>query len=428
MSILAGWATDSPLLRVGTPRPVCALALIAGFAVACGGNDLLDPDNPSMAQIYAGRDFSCALSRDASVRCWGRNNRGQLGDGTTADHLGPQLILDDLAFQSIDVDGFSRHVCGVTTDGEAYCWGENNFGQLGNGNLEISSVPVPVQGRQTFKSVSAGWRMSCGVTRTGTAYCWGRGVWGQLGDGLATQSLVPVKVAGNHVFEVVEVGSNNLVCGVTTAGQILCWGLNWTGALGTASDETCGSGELVLPCARTPMPILSDESFKAVGVGQSYACGVATSGALWCWGQNSQGQLGTTTNEICRSPTSGNPTACSRTPLRISEVPALSMVSAGVSHTCAVSEDGEGFCWGKNLFGQLGRGGVAVDPQPSSSVLTVTNFESISAGMDHTCGVSADGDLYCWGANNVGQLGTGTLDIGLIPLLVNHRPEALDGS
>ncbi len=417
-------SADLPLLVAA--RPLLWLPLVTTLAIGCGGSELLDPDNPTAPEIYVGRDFSCALSRDATVRCWGRNNRGQLGDGTTTDRETPQLISGDLAFQSIDIDGTSGHTCGVTTDGDAFCWGENDFGQLGDGSVEVSTVPVPVLGNQTFKAVSAGWRMSCGVATTGAAYCWGRGVWGQLGDGLAIQSVIPVQVSGGHVFEVVEVGGNNLVCGLTTAGQILCWGLDWVGSLGAPSVESCSNGQITLACATTPMPIRSDETFKAIAVGLSYACGIATDGHLWCWGRNSLGQLGTAADELCGTTEEGSP-RCSRMPIRISEVPTLSMVTAGADHTCGVTEEDIGWCWGSNLFGQLGRGNAGAMSEPPAPVLGVPEFHSINAGTDHTCGVSAHGDLYCWGANFVGQLGTGTTESGLVPLLVTGQADTGGG-
>jgi alpha-tubulin suppressor-like RCC1 family protein len=179
----------------------------------------------ALGHIYAGNAFTCGIVEDGTALCWGLNSRGQLGRSFAGIYtFVPQVISEDLRFRELSTKAAGRHVCGLATSGDAYCWGENRFGQLGNGTTDVQFGPQLVSGGLKFASITAGWRFSCWVTTDEAAYCWGRGEWGQLGDGLATRSAVPTAVAGGHKFRKLSVGSNNLVCGVTTAGSILMLG------------------------------------------------------------------------------------------------------------------------------------------------------------------------------------------------------------
>ena len=373
----------------------------------------------ALGRIHASTSFTCALGSDLRASCWGSNDFGQLGNGSISDELSPRAVSGDLRFNNLSTNPAGQHVCGVTTSGAAYCWGQNDFGQLGDGSLDSRVTPTLVSGNLTFSSVNATWRFSCGLTTDGAAYCWGRGEWGQLGDGLMTRSLVPVAVAGGHRFVKIDTGSNNLVCGLTTEGRVLCWGLDVGGALGSPSAETCTRfDELQLPCATTPQSISSDERFQDVSAGASFACAVTVSGEGLCWGRNSQGQLGSpTTEEQCaQGDFSGG--ACSGTPTPILGSHSFVTLATGVSHACGVTVDGNVYCWGQNVFGERGNGTLGTSSSVPELVLGGLTFASVSAGDLHTCGETTDGQLYCWGLNDRGQLGTGNLNIGLTPVAV----------
>ncbi len=341
-----------------TARGSSLLIFTLCFA-ACEGQSPMGPEGGVvMGRVYAGHGFTCGIVEGGKALCWGINDEGQLGEGGfyASYKTAPRVISDDLSFRQLGTKASGRHVCGVTTSGDAYCWGENDFGQLGHGSASPRDVLRLVAGGLTFTSITAGWRSSCGVTTDEEAYCWGRGEWGQLGDGLATLSSVPVAVAGGHKFQKLEVGSSNLVCGLTTAGKILCWGLDLRGALGAPGTAICVRTDgLELACATTPQPIASDELFMEVSAGSSFACGITLSCQALCWGRNDWGQLGRPTTETCAQGIfSGR--ACGRTPMPVLGPQRFVMVTAGLRHACGVTVDGDAYCWGRDSLGELGRG------------------------------------------------------------------------
>jgi alpha-tubulin suppressor-like RCC1 family protein len=394
---------------------LCTLLLVTG----CG--DPVGPDmtDPAYGRVQAGMDFTCALSTDRDIWCWGGNSHGQLGLGDTDPRLEPTRIAFDRHFKSVSTDALARHTCAVSTDGDAFCWGENDFGELGIGALDERSTPSVVVGGLEFESIGAGWRFSCGLTVQEEAYCWGRGEWGQLGDGRATQSLSPVRVSGGLRFKLLAVGANNLVCGLTVNGLVYCWGLDFNGSLGMASEEQCTRSDgFMLACATTPARIASDQSFTTVATGNSFACAVTDDGQALCWGANDSGQLGTATSETCDDGNTGESIPCSHTPVAVAGALAFRALSAGIGHTCGVVVTGEAYCWGANQFGERGDGLVGnLAPEPVA-VRGGISFLSVSAGSSHSCGESTNRLFYCWGANDLGQLGTGNREIGLVPMRV----------
>ncbi len=399
------------------------LPWVLGFTLSCGDPTGPGEPDPEINRIQAGRDFTCALGDNRDIWCWGGNLQGQLGQGDVSARLAPTRVPIDEEFKGVSTDALAQHVCAVTTDGDAFCWGENDFGQLGIGTLESRPSPTLVVGGHAFASVGAGWRFSCGLTADGAAYCWGRGEWGQLGDGLATQSTSPVAVAGGVRFEQLDVGANNLVCGLSIDGVVYCWGLNFNGSLGTTTGERCTRFDgLVLDCATVPSRIDSDKTFTSVTAGNSFACAVTEMGEAYCWGVNDSGQLGAATTDTCDDGSTGTPISCSHVPVVVEGGIAFKTLNAGIAHTCGFTTSGEGYCWGANDFGQRGDGlvgNVALEPV---AVRGGIDFISMSAGSSHSCGESASRLFYCWGANDLGQLGTGNREIGLVPVRVLGTP------
>lgn len=212
----------------------------------------------SFASVSAGGwDHSCGLTSAGAAYCWGDNTAGELGAGTTTglQQCGPSqdrptgwpcssvpvAVTGGLRFTQISTAAF--HTCGVTTDGAAYCWGENAEGQLGTGDTTSSAVPVAVAGGLSFRMISAGDRHNCGITTSGAAYCWGYGYYGNLGDGSWQSSMTPRPVAGGLNFASVSAGGSPLfglgyihTCGITTSGVVYCWGSNLRGELGNGAD------------------------------------------------------------------------------------------------------------------------------------------------------------------------------------------------
>jgi alpha-tubulin suppressor-like RCC1 family protein len=199
-----------------------------------------------------GGAHTCGVTAGSVAYCWGLNSDGQLGDGTTTNHLTPVPVAGGLRFHQVAAGFFQT--CGVTTNNMAYCWGRNSDGQLGDGTATNRSLPVPVAGGLRFRQVSAGDFHTCGVTTGSEAHCWGRNLGGQLGDGTTIDRPTPVAVAGGLRFRLVGLGSNHS-CGVTTSHVAYCWGFNDVGQLGDGTED------IIRP---TPVPVVGGLRFRQV--------------------------------------------------------------------------------------------------------------------------------------------------------------------
>ena len=249
------------------------------------------------AQVSAGWVHSCGLASDGLAYCWGRNDSGELGDGSTDASDRPVAVAGGRTYRDIAAgDGSS---CAVAVDGAAWCWGANGSGQFGNGTTDASLVPVPVSGALSFEEVGIGGRSGigifvCGLTAAGAAHCWGTNGAGQLGDGTVVSSSVPVTVAGGHVFSTLGAGVGH-TCGRTTLGQTWCWGAQERGQLGDPA-VTNFSTALVM--------VTGGHTWASADADGFFTCGVTDVGDGYCWGRNDRSQLGDGTNAAeRRSPT-----------------------------------------------------------------------------------------------------------------------------
>lgn len=347
--------------------------------------------------VSGGDVHTCAVRTDGAAYCWGFNGFGQLGTGLVSfRETRPVPVTGGLVFRSVSAGHL--HTCGVTTTGAAYCWGYNEFGQLGTGATypnSVSASPQPVAGGHMFRSITAGGWFTCGVTTGGHTLCWGYDGYGQLGTGSVTNlQPTPVVVTGGHVFESVSAGESN-ACGVTAAGQAYCWGAGRTGQLG---DGTFTDAQ------PTPVQVAGGHTFRSLDLGQWLTCGVRTDGAAYCWGfSNWGGALGDGTTAPSNS----------TTPVPVSGGHSFQSVTAGVGHSCGVRSDGAALCWGYNFFGQLGDGTFTRTLPynvPTPQLVTGGHtFAALGAGGYHTCGVTTGGDALCWGNTDYGQVGNGTI-------------------
>lgn len=353
----------------------------------------------TFAAVSAGASHTCGVTTNGLAYCWGSNIFGELGDGTQISRGNPVLVSGGLTFAAVSAG--ASHTCGLTTNGVAYCWGRNDFGELGDGTtLTSRTSPVLVVGGLTFAAVSAGGsRHTCGVTTSGEAYCWGDNSKGQLGDATLTARPNPVPVSGGRTYAAVSAGASH-TCGVTTSGEAYCWGRNDFGQLGdgAATDPRT-----------SPVPVSGGFTFATVSPGDLHSCGVTTSGAAHCWGLGDFGQLG-----------DGMTTASRPSPVSVAGELTFGPVSAGGqdfvrSHTCGVITSRAAYCWGSNADGQLGEATLTTLRRSPVRVVGGLTFTAVSAGGRHTCGLTTDGVAYCWGSNIFGQLGDGTSTKRLSP-------------
>ena len=343
--------------------------------------------------VSAGEGFSCALRRDETAFCWGSNDHGELGTGARGASLEPVRVATPLKFASVSTG--STFACALTTEGAAYCWGNAGPDDEGPGVVPGERierrVPSAVGGGHTFASLSAGGAHACGVTTAGIAYCWGENDRGQLGDGTTRTSASPVRVATDARFRSVTSGFAH-ACGLAIGGRAYCWGDR--GVEGGSGAERA-----------RPIAVGGALRFATLSAGSFYTCGVATTGVGYCWGRNQFGQLGDGTTKSSGEPravagghrfrrivakrATGRPHTCAltvggtalcwgwesealgrrdlddtATPGAVVGGLTFRALSAGFSHTCGLTTRGDVYCWGDDRYGQLGDGATAARLTP----------------------------------------------------------------
>jgi alpha-tubulin suppressor-like RCC1 family protein len=314
--------------------------------------------------ITSGGRFTCGLvGQDAY--CWGANRSMQLGSGTKHDALQPVQVVGALSFSTIS--SFGLHSCGLT-EVAAYCWGAHWAGQLGDvAKEEWWLGPQAVAGGTWFVSMSPGWNYTCGVTVDGEAYCWGYNDWQQLGRADAPDECIgvkgalvpcsptpmPVPVAGGVEFASVAAGANH-ACALTAAGHAYCWGDNSSGQLGSGASGGMSG----------PTSVVGGLTFAVLDASDRHTCGLTADGVAYCWGDNGYGALGTTGSfESCGG------RLCSTSPIPVTGGFRFQSITAAAGtvggHSCGVTVSNEAYCWGRNDWGQLGigaRGGNSTIP------------------------------------------------------------------
>ena len=316
-----------------------------------------------------------------------------------------------LAFNQLSAG--QDYTCGVTTDNRAYCWGNNELGQLGNGtstgpetcsvvSIPCSTTPVAVTGGLRFRQISADVFTTCGVTTDYRAYCWGANELGELGDGSTTNRLTPVLVAGGHRFRQVETTFQH-TCGVSYPDNLAyCWGWNADGQLGTGTNTGPQTGNFG-PYSDRPVAVARALPFRQVTTGYYHTCGVTTDDRAFCWGLNRYGQIGDSSTAFRRL-----------MPSRVGRTLAWRQIDAGAYHTCAVTTDHLAFCWGNGRQGQVGNGKAYLSFWPKA-VAGGLSFERVTAAYSHTCGETTLNRAYCWGGI---FLSDGTTTQALTPVAV----------
>jgi alpha-tubulin suppressor-like RCC1 family protein len=362
-----------------------ALAVLV-FLAAC--DSLTGPGHrgPTFIDLGSGVAHACGLSETGETYCWGDYEPIAYGGRRFSEEWRRPVRLDgDPGFVALAISSGSN--CGITVVGRAYCWGGNNLGYLGDGTRVSRLAAAPVHGELRFRrfaDISQTAHM-CGLEESGDAYCWGLNNGGQLGaDTDELFSTVPVRVDTELRFERLALGAGDS-CGVTTPGELYCWG----------SDNT---GQQVVPWdyyGPQPTRLETPVPFDTVALTSTVMCGLAD-GRAYCRGWNGAGTLGANTDETFSAefvPIAGDHRFAS--------------IHLGFLTACGLTSAGEAYCWGHGSRGKLGTGSEENGVLPAR-VPGDLRFRKLAPGIEHNCGLTTGGAIYCWGDNSHGQLGIGT--------------------
>ena len=320
--------------------------------------------------FYPGGSVSAALTVNGDLYCWGENDCGQVGNGVTADQYTPIKVLENVK------DFYSDHArtAAITTNGDLYCWGHNSYGQVGNGSTTDQYTPVKVL--ENVKKFNSYNEASAAVTTNDDLYCWGSDWHGQLGTGTTGTSYTPVKVLENvKKFESYSFTSS----AVTTNGDLYCWGDNGNGEVGNGATAV----------QHTPVKVL--ENVKDFYGDGSTSSATTTNGDLYCWGDNYYGTVGNGSN------------ADQHTPVKVLEN--VKDFYGDGSTSSATTTNGDLYCWGDNYYGTVGNGSNADQHTP---VKVLENVKDFYGDGSTSSAVTINGDLYCWGYNSGGAVGNGS--------------------
>ena len=435
------------------------------------------PDSASrgirFSQVSGGKNysygFSLAVGSDGNAYAWGRNDYGQLGDGTRDDKHAPVMVrtpdrntYPDLPedFTYVQVSAGWGHSLALGSDGYVYAWGSNTNGELGNNITRNSAVPVrvtssPTDARKWLKAiqVSAGYYGSLSLDADGNIWAWGYNNWGQLGNNSsALSSNVPVRVRdpnsptdaskGLKAIQVSNGGGFSLA--IDKGGNIWAWGYNCWGQLGNNTSSGIDKNPVPVRVRDPSSPTDASKGLKAVQVsaGGDHSLAIDKDGSAWAWGRNVYGQLGNDTT----SPNPGTNSVPARvrdpsSPTDASKGLKAVQVSAGHEHSLAIDKDGNTWAWGYNQRGQLGNNttnsrAIAVKVYASthstSSAGPWLNTAQISAGGYYSLSIGTDGYAKAWGDNGYGQLGDDSIPTGEnntkaqslvpVPVMLNLQP------
>lgn len=375
-------------------------------------------------EVSVGYGHTCAIASDDSAWCWGLNNYGQLGDGSSDVRTVPAQVASGGMYPSAwkAISAGFLHTCAIASDDSMWCWGYGLEGNLGNGLGAASDVPVQTSAA-SWTAVTVGAYISCGIS-SGAVSCWGDDEWGALGNGTPyADSLVPVaiRVDGGRPATYSSIsGQGRTVCGVSSdgasTGTVWCWG-----------DVDHDAWPVAAPVERG-----LEAAAAEVSSGESHTCALTSGGAARCWGFNADGSLGTGS-----SPGSIYLPALVQTGTSLGAPELLpdtySAIAADGSHTCAISASGGTmsapvgtvWCWGNGSYGELGYGAFTDSPTPALVVWGGTlpsTYSSVSSGTFSTCAIASDGDfagtLWCWGSAAIGTLGDGVSGSSATPVQV----------
>lgn len=332
--------------------------------------------------IDGGYYHSVVLCSDSNVWATGRNNFGQLGDGTNNSAVVP-VQVNGLT-QVVAVAAGGDHSLALKADGTVWSWGLNANGQLGNSSITESNIPVQVQNLSNIYSISAGENYSLALKNDGTVWGWGKNNSGQLGDGTTIDKLFPIQLPGlSGIIAITASKSHSLA--LKGDGTLWAWGANTYGQLGNGSNA--GSA--------TPTQIVTISDVKSIGSGMYHSLAVKNDGSVWAWGYNGHGVLGNGT------------TTSSDIPVQIPNSFQSESVLGGQSFSMSLGSNSALKIWGNNQYGQIGNGNTTTQNAPVQAN-NISEAVLVGSGIYHSLAVKQDGTAWTWGFNNYGQLGDST--------------------
>ena len=432
------------------------------------------PAGATILQIDAGFSHTCAIASDNKVYCWGNGASGQLGNGSTSQQTTPVAVSQGAmpagaTIRSINVG--EEHSCAIASDNKAYCWGAATYGLLGNGATTPNrTTPVAVsQGAMpagsTILKINTGRYHTCALASDNKVYCWGGGWYGQFGNGGTVQETTPVAVsqgampAGSTVVDIMT--GEDFTCAIASNNNAYCWGGNSFGQLGDNSKT-----QRTTPVAVAQGSLPAGATIRQLTGGATHTCALASDNKAYCWGGGHLGQIGNGSTSQQSTPTAvstisslaeiaqsvfrvfgesssatpGSPLASDNSAAVLSsigsnfrirlgltnkEIVQQHSVNNGGSHSCVISADSKGYCWGNAANGRLGNGSSSPDQTTPVAISqgdmpSGATFREISAGPTHTCAVASDHKAYCWGPSGNNQLGNGSTSSQTTPTAVSQ--------
>jgi alpha-tubulin suppressor-like RCC1 family protein len=379
---------------------------ISLMIVLCPSAKAETVDSIEYTAIATGNEFSCALTKDGFVRCWGRSDRSQLGSQVVALSQKPNNVFSLTDATSIATG--SGHACAILKDKTLKCWGDNTYGQVGDGRKltqgkEERWFPTYVHNNFNIVQVALGESHSCSLDEFGQIKCWGRNNWGQVGTGDSDSvRVIPENVILNEKAKVVALGANH-TCTLTESAKIYCWGDNTKGQLGLGDSRSRSRPTLV-------SSIVNPVSLTA---GYDKTCAILQDGSAKCWGDGEFGQLGDgdIVNKFLPVNVSTSSTDKSGATVPLKGIKAISL---GYAHSCLIDDKSNLWCWGKAGNDRLGVGDTSSDSAytaksyvfySSGSSAIMGSVEKVSTAYNHSCLLRVDSTIYCWGENKYQQLG-----------------------
>lgn len=363
---------------------------------AVGGSAGAPAPSAMLAAVSVSMSHSAALSANR-LFTWGNNQSGELAQGDTVERHVPTEVASDIHFSTVAAGSNAEEhgfTCALDEVGAAYCWGANTRGQLGQGDRTERHTPVRVPLPVAARSITNDFEHVCALLADASLYCWGRNQEGELGqddrvppsgDDTARDALEPVAVPGTD-WSFVDTGDGH-TCGIRFDGSLWCWGRNTQHQLGPSTEEQ----------VRHPIQVGTDTDWLRVDSGQEAAVALKQDHSLWVWGTN-------TGSDSDDGYPLGLDADVLATPTRLGTATDWVGVSTCVFHSCAVNRAEELWCWGRNMEGQLGTGDTMIRKQPT---LVATAITDVDVSWFTTCALARGGGLACTGSNDHGQLGTG---------------------